>query len=246
MNPVVKPVAFFKLDSGGNTSCLALNGSDQYLSLALPAANLAISGNQTRECWVKFAALPAVSVVMIQTAIWNSPVAQRASFIGLYNNAGSYEYRGYVQDPSVGLQIIRWPWAGVATDVFYHIGWTYKPDEADVTEQEWFLGGVSQGNGIIQQGNGSTEMQAPSAGNFTVGSDGNGNSRTNGRIDDVRVWDDIRTPTEIADNMSVELVGDEPNLQGYWKMNGGALDSGPNGYDLTENNSPTYPEDPAF
>ncbi len=40
-----------------------------------------------------------------------------------------------------------------------------------------------------------------------------------GLIDDVRLWSDVRTPTEMSDNAWIELVGDEAGLEGYWKMN---------------------------
>lgn len=37
-----------------------------------------------------------------------------------------------------------------------------------------------------------------------------------GLIDEVRVWNDIRTPAEIANNMTRQLVGNEAGLVGYW------------------------------
>ena len=39
-----------------------------------------------------------------------------------------------------------------------------------------------------------------------------------GGIDEVRVWDDVRTPTEILNNMNVALTGSESNLVGYWQL----------------------------
>ena len=40
-------------------------------------------------------------------------------------------------------------------------------------------------------------------------------------LDEMRLWDDVRTPTEINDNMNNQLVGTEANLIGYWPMNEG-------------------------
>ena len=58
-------------------------------------------------------------------------------------------------------------------------------------------------------------------------------SRTwDGYIDDVRLWDDIRTPTEILDNAFTELVGTEAGLVGYWPCNDS---DGTNVADLTSN-----------
>lgn len=43
-----------------------------------------------------------------------------------------------------------------------------------------------------------------------------------GEIDDVRVWDDVRTPTEIATFMDQQLSGAEDNLQVYYRFDGEA------------------------
>ncbi len=43
-----------------------------------------------------------------------------------------------------------------------------------------------------------------------------------GTIDEVRVWDDARTDSEIEDNMTADLTGTEDNLVVYFPMNEGA------------------------
>lgn len=59
----------------------------------------------------------------------------------------------------------------------------------------------------------------------------------NGRIDEVRIWNDKRTATEILDNMGNRLVGTEANLVAYWRMDEGTgttvADDSPNSNTLT-------------
>jgi len=43
-----------------------------------------------------------------------------------------------------------------------------------------------------------------------------------GLIDEFRVWDDVRTQTEIQDNMYTELTGSETGLVAYYKINEGS------------------------
>ncbi len=53
----------------------------------------------------------------------------------------------------------------------------------------------------------------------------------NGTIDEVRIWDDVRTESEIKTNMYKELMGNEDNLVLYYKMSDGS------GSSLTNNKS---------
>ncbi|MCW3807776.1 LamG-like jellyroll fold domain-containing protein [Plebeiibacterium marinum] len=50
---------------------------------------------------------------------------------------------------------------------------------------------------------------------------GDGGSYSCSVIDEVRIWSDIRTQTEISNNMNIELVGNEENLVTYFNFNEG-------------------------
>ena len=56
-----------------------------------------------------------------------------------------------------------------------------------------------------------------------------------GLIDEVRVWNIVRTESEIRANMNRTLQGDEPGLVGYWRLDEGRgqaiLDSSVHGND---------------
>lgn len=58
-----------------------------------------------------------------------------------------------------------------------------------------------------------------------------------GGISEIRVWDTARTQTEIQQNMTSALTGDESGLAGYWPLNEGsgtvATDLSPSGNDGT-------------
>lgn len=58
---------------------------------------------------------------------------------------------------------------------------------------------------------------------FRIFANNSGLSRwANGMIDEVRIWDDVRSPAEIANNMTNELdmTQTQANLIHYWQMNG--------------------------
>lgn len=52
-----------------------------------------------------------------------------------------------------------------------------------------------------------------------------GGSYFDGKLSDWRVWNIVRTQTQIRDNMNNILTGSETNLIGYWKCNGDFNDS---------------------
>lgn len=80
---------------------------------------------------------------------------------------------------------------------------------------------------------------------FELGAATSGNT-LDGKIDEVRVWNDIRTSGEISANYNKELVGNESGLVAYWKFNDSLLDITSNNNDLTHSGTPTYSTDVPF
>jgi hypothetical protein len=62
-----------------------------------------------------------------------------------------------------------------------------------------------------------------------------------GQVDEVRIWNDVRTQTEIQDNMFTTLDGDESGLVAYYRFDYGTAGGSNSGittlYDLTSNNN---------
>lgn len=67
-----------------------------------------------------------------------------------------------------------------------------------------------------------------------------------GLIDDVRVWNDVRTDTEMLSKNEFVLYGTESNLQAYWKFDSAATDTTANANTLTLSGSPSYSTDVPF
>ncbi len=81
----------------------------------------------------------------------------------------------------------------------------------------------------------STATSVDAASNFCIALKKSASAEGfNGKIDEVRLWSDVRTEAEIRTSMHRELQGNEPGLAAYYKLDTGtgttAYDSGPNGY----------------
>lgn len=85
-----------------------------------------------------------------------------------------------------------------------------------------------------------------SAFNVGFGASQGGDNYFDGLIDDARVWNAVRTSSQISSNYNCALAGSEANLQAYWKLDNNGNDSTANGNNLTNNNSATFSTDVNF
>ena len=81
---------------------------------------------------------------------------------------------------------------------------------------------------------------------FVIGTFDGGTDYLDGLIDDVRIWNAIRSATDIANARSAQLLGSETNLQGYWRLNNNYTDLTSNNNTLTASGSPVFSTDVPF
>ena len=116
----------------------------------------------------------------------------------------------YINDSRANLDIGKWE----------HVAWTYESNLVTVYVNGESLGTTfSRGplaNGAILYWNIIGKSPSHSIG---------------GEIDEIRIWNDVRTSTEIKDNMFKELNGNENGLVAYYKMTEGS------GTTVTDNSS---------
>lgn len=213
--------------------------SSQYASISDASQTGLDSDNSfTYECWVKFESLPSSGNRMAFGSKYQATGDNRSWWFVLVNDSGTNKWEmrtcgNGTCSMFTGLQVTA---SSLSTDTWYHVAMTYNSGTLEV-----FLDGNSEGTDT-----GGQTLVNTSAG-FSIGSsDSNGSTYLDGLIDDVRYWDDVRTATEINDNLGKELVGNETNLQGYWKLNNDYTDETSNGNDLTASGSPVFSTDVPF
>ena len=193
-----------------NTHSLDLElSSSQYAYIADGSqTGLDITGDITIEAWVK---LETIGITQVIAGKWN--VDGNFSYLVYIDSSNRihilYSGTGLVANYT---QIRTTNSILTSTGVWYHVACA-----VDVSAQtaNIYLNSVSQATD--KPASGSTSMYNGNS-RFSIGE----NSDTNyfdGLIDEVRVWNDIRTSTEISDNYQTELTGSETGLVGYWKLN---------------------------
>jgi len=217
-----------------NTHSIDLEStSSQYLSITDAAqTGLDITGDMTLECWVNFESVGTQILL--------------SKYDGTTNRSWNFLYNGtslvfYNSSDGANVSSDSSVWSpDLAT--WYQIAIAY---DASAGTAELYINGSS-----VDTLTGLATSMFNSSAPFLIGSFLNTTSNPDafwdGKIDDVRVWSDIRTPTEISNNYNKELVGNEANLVAYWKLNNSLLDETSNNNDLTNNNSAVFSTDVPF
>ncbi len=100
-----------------------------------------------------------------------------------------------------------WGTTDLQTNTWYHFAATW-----DGTTRKVYL------NGVLEASDVPTGDPIPNSSELGLGAASGGSYEFNGTIDDARIWNVVRTQSEIAANYNVELNGNEPGLVAYYEF----------------------------
>lgn len=219
----------------GPRNALNFDGSDDDVSVTDPSA-LQITGDLTIEAWVYADAIRSdewQNVIVrcdgddseeeVDNYVYALLLQDNATIKTLWEyGSGSNEYNTSTSSSS-----------SVTTGSWFHVAMA-----RDVSDNELkiYINGSQLGSTISY----TNDPSGGSSGNFHIGGNEFGNN-FDGMIDEVRIWNDVRTQTEIQDNMFTTLDGDESGLVAYYRFDYGTAGESNSGittlYDITSNNN---------
>lgn len=130
----------------------------------------------------------------------------------------------------------------ITTDSWYRLS---VPWVASTSTATFYLNAVSLGSSV-----GTFTAIHDNASTFSIGASKNGaGSYANffdGKMDDVRVWNIIRSAGDIFNFNLTQLTGSEGGLAAYYLLNNAYTDSTGNANDLTSSGSPSFTTDVPF
>ncbi len=183
--------------SPGN--CLHFNGVNNNVSTALPTVFNNVAANDlTIEAWVYPEGNVFSRIVFAQfttSSFVSLSIATGNSIYFYVNNTAS-------QTTNAGLPANQWT----------HVACTW---DASTQQIQIFFNGIPQAT----TAGGSSSTGSDNL--MTIGSRTNNAQYFPGRIDEVRIWDDIRTPCEIQSSYTTEYTATQPNMVAYYKFNEG-------------------------
>lgn len=217
--------------------------SSQYLSITDGSqTGLDLAGDFTIEAWVKVESSPAASEEYTIAGKYNNNGVNERAYLFNYQRNGADsndQLRAIVSSDgsSASIMQINQP---LSTSTWHHVAVVYAAASGVAT---FYVDGSSAGTA-----SGGPSSIHNSTADFQIGGfqSGGGSPYFDGLIDDVRVWNIARTATQISDDMSREINGNETGLVGYWKLNNSLADSSANGNTLSNNGGATHSTDTAF
>jgi uncharacterized delta-60 repeat protein len=213
-----------------NAHVLTLDGVGDYINVGdVDAADL-VSGSFTVEAWFYWDGVQPSSIEHIVSK-GNALGGERGWAIALEPKTAGATHLSLAYDADPNAPANQ---ASSHVDLtgepigWHHVAMVYDSTTGNLTGylngsgSNWTNGQLSSldGNGALSDDAliiGGVDMQA-----------GNGVSvdqEYNGSIDEVRIWSQARSSSEINNYMNQSLTGNEQNLAGHWSMNGNANDS---------------------
>lgn len=186
-----------RAQSPGNS--LHFDGANDYVSTSLPTVFNNISGNSlTIEAWVKPTGSVFSRIVFAQL--------NASSFVTMSTSTSNQIYF-YVNNTvsavtSAALPLNQWS----------HVACTWDGPGSAI--QIYF-------NGVLMSTAGGGTSSTGNDNMMTIGSRTNGAQYFPGELDELRIWDDIRTPCEISGGMYTSFTTAQPNLVAYYQFDQG-------------------------
>jgi hypothetical protein len=212
-------------DNSTNSNNGTINGPTWAASGALDGARKALDFDGTND-YVDFTSSPAYNNSTLTIEAWINPAFINdekpiVTWFSDWNNVvefrrGSGKLEFGMNDGGFGA---------VSGNITINSGdWTHVAVTKDGNNIKLYVNGVLDASGTLTKSNSPAQLR--------IGGLAHYNTYFQGQIDEVRIWHTVRTETEIRENMTKALIGNEANLVAYYRFNEGA---GTTLYDLTGN-----------
>jgi hypothetical protein len=221
-----------------NTHSIDLESSSSQSLYASDSTSLSITGNMTVELWFRPESQPATTMSLVSKT--EGTGNQQSWNLYYDNSAGDKICIDISSDGST--RTTKTVNRTFSNNTWYHLAFVYTASSGD---GEFFVDGSSIGTvtGLPTSIYNSTSRLDIGTRDTTSGS---GTDFFDGLIDDVRIWNITRTSSEINNNKSLQLEGNESGLVAYWSLNNILTDETTNGNTLTNLNTASFVTTPAF
>lgn len=210
--------------------------SSQHVSRA-DNALLEPGASYTVECWINMESVIGGAAAAYVIASKGTSTGGQRSFVFKVSNDGANNITLSTQTSS----------AGTSYDGGTSVSWTATPSNATWYHVAWTMSGATEKYYVdgVQMGASQTSAISSlfdSTSNFGFGAEnisGTPGDFFDGQLSLCRVWQAVRTVTELNDN-KCNILGATTGLTGEWVLDNALTDNSGNGFTLTNVNSATF------
>lgn len=217
--------------------------SSQFAAIAAAsAAELATIADLSIELNVTFTTLPSSGNRMALVTKWLETGDERSYRLYLLNTDAVYTLHLQVSGDGIAEHGQHTVWTTPVIGTRYHIAATFDASGATIADQfRIYIDGVAQVL-VTDNDDEATEINDSAADFAIAASEGSGTEADflDGQLFEVRVWNTVRTATEVAEYRNRRVLNDATGLQGYWYRTDAHTDLSAEGNDLTASGSPTF------
>lgn len=195
------------LPFAASTIAAGLTAASSQRFTMVDSATLKPTGNFTIECWFKSSSTEVIHR-LCNSYSQNTNVAGISLYVASNNKLTLLSGKNTGLGTGTDYQVIE-STISVADGTWHHCAGVYNGSTLEVFIDGTADGNVAWTNAPVYAATNYPRIGAESA----TGTDG---GFVNGNMDDVRLWSVARTGTQINDNKSVRLTGNESGLNGYW------------------------------
>ncbi len=218
----------------GLTDSASLNGSKEFTRAV--TASLTFTNTLTVELWVKFNSVPSSGGNVSLVANYGSGAdTNHAWLFYLQNSGGTLRLVMNINQYGGSGQEVHANWTP-STGVWYHVAATVNSSGG----AEFFIDGTSIGTATFASYTGWNSPPVP----YEIGGGISGTSGwfVNGHISLVRIWNAIRTATQLSDNKCT-VLGSTTGLAAEWTLDNTLNDNSGNSNTLSNPSSISFTAD---
>ena len=218
---------------GSNTHSLATT-QNKYATI-IDNPSLSIVGDLTIELWIRPTLPGAGSHGRVILSKWLAGTANQRSYLIVLRPGSTPQFEFWIspdgQLPTGFLKHAHTPtvnqWTHLATTFEAATGTSRLYIAGSLVTQQTFpaITQIHDGNAALHIGRGEPSVAM---------------DEWEGQLDEVRIWNVIRSANEIMSNMSQHISPTTPGLVGYWRLDNSLTDATPNGNHLAPVGAPSF------
>ncbi|MBL0341187.1 MAG: T9SS type A sorting domain-containing protein [Bacteroidetes bacterium] len=185
--------------NASSQNALRFDGTDDYVESALSGPTG--YNSRTVEAWVNISTQTSSQKVVLD---WGDMATGSRFTLNVISGTPRIEVGNSGFSSSTSMAINTW----------HHVAATF--DNAATPQLKLYLDGV-----LVNSGDFSVPVYTSAASGIIIGRRNDGINNFPGMIDEVRVWDIVRTQSEINANMNKEFCSQIPGLVAYYNFNQG-------------------------